>query len=168
MNFDISMLSVLLLPQNFAFITRFDVEITPQSRGSEKYVRQAVSKALPEFDEDKYNTSWNVLALLPRLQKLSVSLWLVLLPPLTDEVCDAILAPIYRLKDKGLSEFHLAAPDHTFRLFRRAENPPYSTISFYPLGSYHSPWHHHWDDSPYQIGRDDGVYFPICAFYSSI
>jgi hypothetical protein len=84
-------------------------------------------------------------------------------PPLTDAITDAVLQPIYRMRDKSLTEFHITAPDHIFRLFRRAENPPYTSISVYHqvairIGCGGDVWHGH---DPIEWGRENGEYYPI-------
>jgi len=124
----------------------------------------AIARSIPNFDEDKYNTWWAILASMPGLRKLSVDLKLFLYPPITDEVCSTVLAPIDHMRSKDLLEFHIAAPEPTFRLFRRHQNPPYTSISFFSVPA--SARDYEWDDGPYSRPRDQGTYFPIPDFDS--
>lgn len=128
---DLTMLKAMILPQHFHFITSLDLEMCPLSLNPELSVRSELLPNLSLFDEANYNDWWEMLASMSRLQKLHVDLVIILSPPLTDAITDAVLQPIYRMRDKSLLEFHISAPDHLFRLFRRATNPPYTSVSFY-------------------------------------
>jgi hypothetical protein len=179
--FRIPMLSKLLLPQSYCLITSLDVDIMAQDLGGKQFNHPEFERCLPDFDSDTYNEWWNTLASMPRLKRLSVKLQIFLFPQLNNAVCDAILKPIDRMHERDLSEFHIAAPEITFRLFRRHKNPPYTSISFYtlprgsvlcfgggdgrPRGNGWPGWDmsEGWDDGTYRYypdRNDEGSYFP--------
>jgi hypothetical protein len=90
---------------------------------------------------------------------------IMLREPPTDAACEAILEPINRMRDKDLLKFHLSAYRSSFRVFRRHENPPYTSISFVmdDVPDYISPWKEYDHPHVYDHQSNDGSYFPKYA-----
>ncbi|KAF2669761.1 hypothetical protein BT63DRAFT_423750 [Microthyrium microscopicum] len=159
--------SQLLLSDNFQRITSLDLEWTLIT--SEQH-RDGLF-----FDPAQYKEWWDIILSMRRLQKLCLLLSMEIPPsPITDYCCKVMNEPIEMMKNKNLSEFHIAAPEPFFRIFRKIENPPctFSFLNYQTIwgqfradgtGSIFQQGKPPYDDGAWKRSEHDGIYFPMCG-----
>jgi hypothetical protein len=176
--FLLSDLSKLLLAMNFNTITALDVRLDVQAHKDLNKEQVGLWASMPCFNAQEFDDCWAAMASMPRLRRLYVKLDMFVLPPLTGAVFNAILEPIDRMRGKRPLEFHLAAPEPTFRIFRKHLDPPYTSISFWSVATSEAldigVNGEEWDDGSFKKFNDDEKWFPIydcksyCSRYKSI
>jgi hypothetical protein len=157
-----------MTPTNLNMITALDISMSAQQhwRKNTQNERTGLEASLPNFDIEEFDKTLAVLASMSLFRRLYVLLIIITFPPLTDAVLDAVLKPIDRMRGKTL-EFHLAAPEPAFRVFRQHQDPPYTSISFGNIGDTGPDIYNEgfkgekWDDGEFERGKDDGNWFPI-------